>query len=59
MVIFAFSLRKIETFGMAVLLSGGNAALNKIIFDLRLISFLVAVITSLKIAYSIMKYRET
>jgi len=57
-VLFALSLGKIENFGLAIL-GGGNGAVNIVIFDLRLIALLAAVIVALKIVYSIFEFQES
>jgi len=57
-VLFALGIGKIENLGLAVL-GGGSGSLNMVIFDLRLIAFVAAIIVALKIVYSIFEFQES
>jgi hypothetical protein len=57
-VIFILSIGKVENMGFAMLSSRSNGALNMVLFDLRLIVVLAAIVVALMIARSIIEYKE-
>jgi hypothetical protein len=57
-VLFAVGVGKIENVGLTVLGGGNNSNTNIVVFDLRLIVFLVAIIMTLMVVRSIFEYQE-
>jgi hypothetical protein len=55
---FTLSLGDLQNLGLASIGSGSGASFNMVVIDLRLFVFLIAVITVMKIGYSVLEYRE-
>jgi hypothetical protein len=58
-VLFILGLGNIENLGLAVLGGTSGGATNTVIFDFRLIAFLMAAIVALMIAHALIDYRES